>query len=74
MEAFVEAGIRDNQLIALNKCRKHQESLFMSDITTANGRRLESSCASDWRNFHEADLGKHRSKYHYGKERPTKED
>ena len=38
MEALVEAGIRGNRLIALNKCRKHQEALFMSDITTANGR------------------------------------
>ena len=74
MKAFVKAGVQGDFLIELNRCRKHQEALFMSDITTANGRQLESNGITDWKTSHEADLGKHRSKYHYGKERPTKEN
>ena len=74
MEALVEAGIRGNCLIALNKCRKYQEALFMSDITMANGRRLERNCTTDWRASNEADLVKDWSQYHYGKEQPTKDN
>ena len=68
MEAFAKAGIQGDLLITLNRCRKHQEALFVLDITTANGQRLESNCITDWKNSHEAGLGKHRSTYHYGKE------
>ena len=46
----------------------------MSDIATANGRRIKINCIMDWANSHESDLGKHHSRYQYGREYPTKEN
>ena len=74
MEAFVAAGIREDLLEDLNKCRKRQEAFFMSNIATANGQCIESNCITDWENFHESDIGKHRLRYQYGREYPTKEN
>ena len=54
--------------------QKKQEAIFLSDIVTANGRSIESNCITDWYNSHEADLGRHRLKYTYSKEFPTKEN
>ena len=74
MEAFVAAGIRGDLLEELNKCRKVQEAFFVSDMAMENGRRIESNCITDWANSHESDLGKHRLRYQYGREHPTKEN
>ena len=57
MELFVALGIRGDMLSQLNRYRKRQEALFMSYITTANGRRIENNCITDWQDSHEADLG-----------------
>ena len=68
MEQSVALGIRDDMLDQLNKYRKRQEAFFVSLIMTANDRRIESNCITDWWDSHETDLGKHHSKYPYGRE------
>ena len=72
MEHFVALGIRGDLLAQINKFRKVQEAFFVSSITAANGRSIKSNCITDWRDSHETDLGKHRSKYLYGREYTTK--
>ena len=74
MEQFVALGIRGDLLAQINKFRKVQEAFFVSSITAANGRSIKSNCITDWRDSHETDLGKHRSKYPYGREYPTNEN
>ena len=73
MEAFVAAGIRGDLLEELNQCRKCQEAFFMSNIATANGCCIESSCITDWADSHESDLRKYRPRYQYDREYQAKE-
>ena len=47
MERFVELGIRGKRLAKLNKCRKRQEAIFLSDITTTNRRSIEAKAGTD---------------------------
>ena len=72
MEALVAAGIRGDLLEELNKCRKHQEAFFVSNIPMANGQRIKSNCITDWEDSYESDLGKHQSRYQYGTDHPIK--
>ncbi|EJK54586.1 hypothetical protein THAOC_25770, partial [Thalassiosira oceanica] len=74
MEACVDAGIRGAELIGINRARKHQEALFMSDIVTADGTKIESTLLFDWTESAEYELGKHRSRFEYGREAPTASD
>ena len=48
MEMFVELGIQGEQLKQINRCRKRQEAIFLSDITMANGGSIEANCITDW--------------------------
>ena len=57
MERLVREGVRGSQLINLNRVRKHQEALFLSDIVTANGRRLDPIYLSSWHESYERHLG-----------------
>ena len=49
--------------------------MFLSDITTANGKYLERHLLEGhWIDSEERLLGKHRSKFLFGEEHPTAED
>ena len=48
--------------------------LFLSDIVAAKGRRIERDYLRRWREAHEGSLGRHRTRYEYRPESPTKED
>ena len=41
VDIFLREGYRGMELRRLNRCRLHLKAIFLSDITTANGRRLE---------------------------------
>lgn len=58
----------------LKLARKHQEVVFLSDIATAGGEKIDSYYADGWTQGHEGTTGKHHSKLVFGKEFPTKED
>ena len=74
MESCVETGIRGSALIGINRVRKHQEALFLSDIVTADGRKIDPSYVGDWTSTQEYQLGKHRSQFEFGRECPTPAD
>ena len=54
--------------------RKHQEAIFISDIATAIGSKIDSTYVGDWHSSLEGYLGKHRSYYKFGREVPTTQD
>ena len=74
MELLVTQGVRERDLIAANRCRKCQEALFLSDITRADGWRIELRYLDDWKTTWEGDLGKHRSTLRFGPEFPSNAD
>ena len=74
MERAVAQGVRDKDLIAVNRCRKCQEALFLSDITRADGWRIDLRYLEDWKSSWERELGKHRSTLRYGLEIPSAAD
>jgi endonuclease/exonuclease/phosphatase family metal-dependent hydrolase len=75
MNCMVELGVRGAKLISVNRVRLAQESLFLSDITTANGKKLESQLLNTWwKETYEGELGKHRSTLSYGRAAPTAQD
>ena len=75
MKLFVDEGYQEDDLAFLNRIFKLQESLFFSDIMTANGRRIDSALTEDdWRASFEGTLGKHISKFTFDKEIPSEKD
>jgi len=74
METCVDEGIRGAELISINRARKRQEALFMSDIVTADGTKIDATYLSDWTESAEFELGKHRSQFEFGREAPTTSD
>ena len=41
MERLVREGVRGAELVSINRARKQQEALFLSDIVTANGKKID---------------------------------
>ena len=75
MDCMVDLGLRRTELQRVNKVRKAQEAMFLSDITTPNGRYLEQDLLDgDWKYSDEGRLGKHRSTLTFGTEHPTDAD
>ena len=74
MERLVREGFRGAELVSINRARKQQEALFMSDIATADGRKIDKTYLRDWKDSFEGQLGKHRSRYKFGLELPLKQD
>ena len=75
MEIIVtDLGLSGESLIRVNRSRKHQEALFLSDIVTAKGKRIERDYLRSWREAQKWSLRRHRTRYEYGPESPTKED
>ena len=74
MERCVDNGVRGAELASINRVRKYQESLFLSDIVTADGRKLEQEYLYDWQQSAEYHLGKHRSQFEFGRECPSDAD
>lgn len=71
MEWLVREGYRGAELEAINRVRKYQEAIFVSDIATASGSTIDWTYIGDWHNSLDGYLGKHRSYYEFGKEWPT---
>ena len=74
MERCVDDGVRGAELASINRVRKYQESLFLSDIVTADGRKLEQEYLYDWQQSAEYEFGKHRSQFEFGRECPSEAD
>ena len=64
MEIMVtELGLRGEALIIVNRARKHQEAMFLSDIMAEKCRRIERDYLRSWREAHEGSLRRHRTRY-----------
>ena len=58
----------------LNRMRTHQEAMFLSNIATAGGGKINRTYTEDLKESHEGKAGRHRSKLIFGTEHPTRED
>ena len=74
MERCVDDGVRGAELASINRVRKYQEALFLSDIVTADGIKLEEAYLHDWQQHREYQFGKHRSQFEFGTECPSNSD
>ena len=75
MEVLVEDhDLGEDALKRVNRVRKHQEVMFLSNMATAGGIKVDSYYAEDWTRGHEGTTGKRRSGLVFRKEHPTKED
>ena len=73
MEIMVtELGLIGEALIRVNRAGTHQEALFLSDIVAEKCRRIERDYLRSWREAHEGSLRRHRTRYEYRPEIPTK--
>ena len=58
MEILVEDhDLGEDVLKWVNRVRKHQEVMFLSDIATAGGNKVDSYCVEDWTLNHEGTTG-----------------
>ena len=71
MERLVKEGIRGSRLVGINRARKVQEALFLSDIANADGTKIDKTYADNWRWSFEGTLGRHRPTLEFGAECPT---
>ena len=75
MQMLVDKGVRGAELKSFNRVRIANEALFLSDVTTCNGKYLEDMLLQTvWRDTEEAELGRHRSKFGFWTELPTEKD
>ena len=75
MEVLIEDhDLGKDALKRVNRVRKHQEVMFLSDMAAARGNNVDSYYVEDWTLGHESTTGRHRSELIFGKECPTKED
>ena len=59
MEMIVEgSGMNNKELASFNRPRKRQQAIFLSDIATAEGDKIDRLLLSDWQETHEGRLGK----------------
>ena len=60
MDHFVKEGYFEVELVSINRIRKTQESIFLSDLATAGDRALDRTLEKDdWRMFLEESFGMH---------------
>ena len=74
VERFVNESVRGHELVAINRVRKHQQAMFVSDIAEANGKLIEAIYLASWEDSYERELGRRRSHFYFGTEHPTKTD
>ena len=75
MEMIVEgSGMSNEELASFNRPRKRQQAIFLSDIATAKGDKIDRLLLSDWQETHKVRLGKNRSTITFGLEIPNKGD
>ena len=74
MERLVRESFHGADLVSINRARKQQEALFMSNIATADGRKTDKTYLRDWKDSFKGQLSKHRSCYEFGLEHPLKHD
>ena len=59
MEMIVESsGMSNSELESFNRSRKRQQAIFLSDIATAKGDKIDRLLLSDWRETQEGRLGR----------------
>ena len=71
MERFMREKVPEKELVAINRVRKQQQALFLSDIVTANGQTIERQYLSSWHLSYERQLGRRRSHLDFGLEWPS---
>ena len=64
----------NDKLASVNRPRKRQQAIFLSDITTAKGDKINRLLLSDWQETQEGRLCRNRSTITFGLEMPTKGD
>ena len=74
MEWLVKEGFQGVELAGINRVRKYQEAIFISDITTASRSKIDPTFVGDWHNSVEGYLGKHRLYYKFGREERTEQE
>ena len=75
MEMIVEgSGMCNKDLVSFNIPRKRQQAIFLLDISTAKGDKIDKLLMSDWQETHKGSLGKNISTIIFGLENLTKED
>ena len=67
MEMIVEgAGMSNGELASSNRPRKRQQAIFLPDIATTKGDKIDRLLLSDWQKTHEGRLGRNRSTITFG--------
>ena len=75
MEMIVEgSGMSNSELERFNRPFKHQQAIFLSDIATSKGDKINRLLLSDWQETQKGRLDRNRSTITFGMEMPTKED
>ena len=75
MEVLIkDRDLKEDALKRLNRVRKHQEVMLLSDMATARGNKVDSYYVDDWTLGHKGTKGRRRSELIFGKECLTKED
>ena len=74
MERFVNERVRGHELVAINRVRKHQQAMFVSDIAAANGKSIEAIYLASWEDSYERELGRRCSHFDFGTDHPSKTD
>ena len=70
VDLFLAAEKTGTELLGLNRCRIKTETLFLSDVATADGRYFDRTLLFP----QEEDLSGQRSRFAFGREEPTEED
>ena len=68
------SGMSNGELASFNRPRKRQQAIFLSDIATAKGDKIDRLLLSDWQETHEGRLDRNRSNITFRLEIPTKGD
>ena len=75
MEMILEGSkMCRKDLASFNRPCKCQQAIFLSDISTPKGDKIDKLLMSDWQETHEGLLGKNRSAIPFSLDNPTKED
>jgi len=74
MQALLDAGVNHEDWKVCNKVRKHQQAMWLSCISVANGSGVDPLYLYSWRDSWEGSSGESRSQSDYGSEWPTEDD
>ena len=66
--------MRNKELASCNRPHKRQQAIFLPDLSTAKGDKIDRLLLSDWQETQEGRLDRNRSTIIFGSEMPTKGD